>query len=131
MNPLQLTALPRAALAATIALVFGACDVDDEKITLKPLSFAELPGWSEDDHAAAFGALLKSCRKAPSPDETCAAALALGDGISREAARSFFDGLSNSVQRYHVDNIATAKTEETRQRRIDKTVELFRNGKQR
>jgi membrane-bound lytic murein transglycosylase A len=91
MNPLQLTALPRAALAATIALVFGACDVDDDKITLKPLSFAELPGWSEDDHAAAFGALLKSCRKTPIPDETCAAALALGDGISREAARSFFE----------------------------------------
>ena len=87
----RLTALPRAALAATIALVFGACDVDDDKVTLKPTTFAELPGWREDDHAAAFGALLKSCRKTPTPDETCAAALALGDGISREAARSFFE----------------------------------------
>jgi hypothetical protein len=45
--------------------------------------------------------------------------------------RAFFDKLSNSMQRYHVDNLASAKTDETRQRRIDKVVELFRNGKQR
>ena len=45
--------------------------------------------------------------------------------------RAFFDRLSNSLQRYHVDNINGAKTDETRQRRIDKAVELFRNGKQR
>ena len=45
--------------------------------------------------------------------------------------RAFFDKLSNSLQRYHIDNINGAKTEETRQRRIDKAVELFRNGKQR
>jgi hypothetical protein len=45
--------------------------------------------------------------------------------------RAFFDALSNSLQRYHVDNINAAKTEETRQRRVDKAVELFRSGKQR
>ncbi len=65
--------------------------VDQTPITLRPVSFAELPGWSEDDHAAALAALLNSCRKMPSPDEACAAALALGDGIGREAARAFFE----------------------------------------
>lgn len=43
----------------------------------------------------------------------------------------FFDGLSNSLQRYHCDNINGAKTEETRQRRIVKAIELFAAGKPR
>jgi uncharacterized protein YdeI (YjbR/CyaY-like superfamily) len=47
------------------------------------------------------------------------------------AAKAFFDGLSNSVQRLHVDNVNAAKTAETRQRRIDKAVALFLVGKQR
>lgn len=46
-------------------------------------------------------------------------------------ARRFFDGLSNSLQRYHCDNVAGAKSEETRQRRITKVVELFLAGKAR
>lgn len=49
----------------------------------------------------------------------------------QEPARRFFDGLSNSLQRYHVDNINAAKSPETRQRRIDKSVGLFLAGKQR
>jgi uncharacterized protein YdeI (YjbR/CyaY-like superfamily) len=35
------------------------------------------------------------------------------------------------MQRYHVANITAAKTAETRQRRIDKAITLFRAGKQR
>jgi uncharacterized protein YdeI (YjbR/CyaY-like superfamily) len=35
------------------------------------------------------------------------------------------------MQRYHVGNITAAKTAETRQRRIDKAVALFRAGQQR
>lgn len=49
----------------------------------------------------------------------------------RASARVFFDGLSNSLQRYHVDTINAAKSPETRQRRIDKAVELFVAGRQR
>jgi hypothetical protein len=49
----------------------------------------------------------------------------------QKPARQFFDGLSNSLQRYHVDNINAAKAPETRQRRIDKSVALFLAGKQR
>jgi hypothetical protein len=48
-----------------------------------------------------------------------------------DAAGAFFAGLSNSLQRYHVDTINAAKTPETRQRRIDKAIGLFREGKKR
>jgi hypothetical protein len=47
------------------------------------------------------------------------------------AAGTFFAGLSNSLQRYHCDNVTGAKTPETRQRRIDKALALFGEGKQR
>jgi hypothetical protein len=48
-----------------------------------------------------------------------------------EQVAAFFGRLSNSLQRYHVDTINGAKTAETRQRRIEKAVSLFREGKQR
>jgi hypothetical protein len=47
------------------------------------------------------------------------------------AAGAFFAALSNSLQRYHVDSITEAKTAETRQRRIEKAISLFREGKKR
>jgi hypothetical protein len=55
-----------------------------------------------------------------------AAALAADEQVG-----AFFGKLSNSLQRYHVDTINGAKTAETRQRRIEKAVSLFREGKQR
>jgi hypothetical protein len=48
-----------------------------------------------------------------------------------ERAGAFFGKLSNSMQRYHVDNVNAAKSADTRQRRIDKAVALFLDGKQR
>ncbi len=48
-----------------------------------------------------------------------------------EAARHFFDGLPNSLRRYHADNVNAAKSPETRQRRIDKAIALFSEGKRR
>jgi len=48
-----------------------------------------------------------------------------------DQARTFFAALSNSLQRYHIDTINAAKTPETRQRRVDKAVDLFRAGKKR
>ncbi len=59
------------------------------------------------------------------PDDF-AAALADEPGMAE-----FFSKLSNSLQRYHVDNINGAKTPETRQRRIEKVLVLFRQGKRR
>jgi hypothetical protein len=58
--------------------------------------------------------------------EDLAAALA-----AAPQAAAFFHGLSNSLQRYHLDQIAGAKTEETRNRRIAKAVELFLAGRSR
>lgn len=46
-------------------------------------------------------------------------------------AGAFFATLSNSLQRYHVDNIGEAKTAETRQRRIEKAISVLREGKKR
>ncbi len=46
-------------------------------------------------------------------------------------AGSFFESLSNSLRRYHVDNINAAKGVETRQRRIDKAIGLFLEQKPR
>lgn len=48
-----------------------------------------------------------------------------------EQAEAFFAKLSNSLRRYHIDNINGARSAETRQRRIEKAVALFRAGKQR
>ena len=50
---------------------------------------------------------------------------------ANEQASEFFGKLSNSMQRYHIDNITAAKSADTRQRRIDKAVALFLGGKQR
>ena len=43
----------------------------------------------------------------------------------------FFNSLSNSLQRYHCDLINGAKAADTRQRRIDKAIGLFKDGKKR
>jgi uncharacterized protein YdeI (YjbR/CyaY-like superfamily) len=42
-----------------------------------------------------------------------------------------FDGLSNSNKKWHVLNIEGAKSPETRQRRIEKSVEMLREGRAR
>ena len=47
------------------------------------------------------------------------------------AARTMFDGLSYSLQRYHVEQVTAAKTDETRQRRIAKSVATLREGRAR
>ena len=43
-------------------------------------------------------------------------------------ARQTFDRLSNSMKGYHVSQVLSAKTDETRQRRIDKSVALLHEG---
>jgi hypothetical protein len=64
-------------------------------------------------------------REVEIPDDLAAALAADAD------AGAFFSGLSNSLQRYHVDNINGAKSAETRQRRMKKAISLFREGRQR
>jgi hypothetical protein len=64
-------------------------------------------------------------REVDVPDDFAAALSADPD------AGAFFATLSKSLQRYHVDNISEAKTAETRQRRIERAITLFRAGKKR
>jgi Domain of unknown function (DUF1905)/Bacteriocin-protection, YdeI or OmpD-Associated len=47
------------------------------------------------------------------------------------AAREFFDRLSYSNQQWHVLSIEGAKTDETRRRRIEKSVGMLREGRAR
>jgi membrane-bound lytic murein transglycosylase A len=95
------------AAAATIGLLlllfvlFRGKPVQEEaEVRFEPIDFSEIEGWQDDDQAAAFATLLKSCRRiAARPGSAnvsagaCAAALALAaDGeVSRAAARSFFE----------------------------------------
>lgn len=80
-------------IAATIVLLFlWRCGVEQTTIRLKPVSFAEIEGWAKDDHAAAFRALLRSCHADPELPY-CAAAILLGEDVSGEAARIFFEDL--------------------------------------
>lgn len=51
--------------------------------------------------------------------------------LENSGTKSFFESLSNSLQRYHCDLINVAKTEETRKRRIKNAVEIFKQGKKR
>ena len=46
-------------------------------------------------------------------------------------ARETFDRLSNSNQKWHTYQVETAKADETRQRRIAKSVEMLRAGRAR
>ena len=46
-----------------------------------------------------------------------------------DAARTFFEGLSYSQQRWFVLGIESAKTQETRQRRIDQAVARLASGR--
>jgi hypothetical protein len=56
----------------------------------------------------------------------------LAKALDREPkARKFFDGLSFSNRQWHVVNVEGAKTDETRQRRIAKSVEMLREGRAR
>jgi Bacteriocin-protection, YdeI or OmpD-Associated/Domain of unknown function (DUF1905) len=45
------------------------------------------------------------------------------------AAMAFFDSLSYSQQRWHADSIRAAKTDDTRARRVAKSVEMLREGR--
>jgi Bacteriocin-protection, YdeI or OmpD-Associated/Domain of unknown function (DUF1905) len=47
------------------------------------------------------------------------------------AARQTFDALSNSNKGWHVSSIKGAKSEETRQRRIEKSIAALRDGRPR
>jgi hypothetical protein len=47
------------------------------------------------------------------------------------AARTFFEGLSPSQKQWHTQSVESAKTDETRARRVAKSVEMLRAGRKR
>jgi uncharacterized protein YdeI (YjbR/CyaY-like superfamily) len=47
------------------------------------------------------------------------------------AARATFDRISNSNKGWHVSQVTGARTDETRQRRIAKSVDMLRDGRAR
>ena len=54
----------RAWALAALLIVMQACVPEREppdRLVLRPVSFHDLPGWEADDHAAALGALRRSC----------------------------------------------------------------------
>lgn len=65
--------------------------MEEPAIRLKPVSFGEIEGWARDNHAPAFAALRKTCRKRSSSNAACKKVLALGDKVGRERARRFFE----------------------------------------
>ncbi len=44
-------------------------------------------------------------------------------------ARAFFDGLSYSNRRWFVLNVEGTKNEETRKRRVERSVQMLREGR--
>ncbi|MCP2322031.1 hypothetical protein HDA40_000538 [Hamadaea flava] len=64
-------------------------------------------------------------RQVEVPDDLAAALDAV------PAARKTFDGLSVSLRKYHVTQVTGAKTDETRQRRIEKSVATLAEGRAR
>ncbi|HXG79961.1 MAG TPA: MltA domain-containing protein, partial [Methyloceanibacter sp.] len=81
-----------AGLTAAVALMAWWLSVDEQKIRLRPVSFAEIEGWQDDDHAAALSAFIKSAQ-ADRKLRYGEAAILLGEKASREAARRFFEDL--------------------------------------
>lgn len=106
-------ALLGAALVAPVLMAAGSAPQQSPpkpamttKISLKPVTYADLPGWKQDDHLAALKAFLRSCETviaaaetgdgkaggelAPALAKVCAAAQSLARP-TRAAARAFFE----------------------------------------
>jgi len=95
--------------------------------TLLPVSAAvrEAAGVRAGDTVDVELALATGPREVKVPDDLAAAFAA------NPSAKTFFDTLSNSLQRMHIDNVNGAKAADTRARRVDKVVELMLAGKPR
>ena len=56
----------------------------------------------------------------------------LADALEREPeALRFFEGLSYSGQRHFAYSVESAKTEATRERRVDRAIAMLREGRKR
>jgi uncharacterized protein YdeI (YjbR/CyaY-like superfamily) len=104
---------------STVAVMGGQCMVSVSA------AVREATGLQAGDPVSAALTVASTPREVAVPDD-------LAEALAAEASvQAFFAALSNSLQRYHVDTVNAAKTPATRQRRIDKAVQLFREGKKR
>ena len=88
-------------------------------------SVREATGLQAGDAVSVGLAVASTPRQVEMPEE-------LVDALAGDdEARAFFASLSNSLQRYHADAVSAAKTEETRRRRAEKALTIFREGKKR
>jgi membrane-bound lytic murein transglycosylase A len=73
---------------------FGAAGIGERRaLDTAPIAFSDIPGWTADDHSAAFGAFLRSCDSAGAAIAAIReAALSLGAAPTPDAARRFFEG---------------------------------------
>src|SRR5215210_2271914 len=70
--------------------------VEEERLVLEPASFEDLPGWREDDPAAALFAFRRSCRKPPGESlgiaaEDWRAVCEAASGVPPGKAQAFFE----------------------------------------
>jgi hypothetical protein len=82
-------------------------------------------GLSGGDPIRVTLAVADAPREVVVPDDL-ASALAAEPGCAE-----FFAALSNSLQRYHVDQVTGTSNPDTRARRVEKALALFREGKKR
>jgi Bacteriocin-protection, YdeI or OmpD-Associated/Domain of unknown function (DUF1905) len=85
----------------------------------------KITGIAGGDEAEVRLALDTEPREIAVPDDLAAALAA------EPAARKFFDGLSYSNRKWHVDQVQGAKSVETRLRRIEKSVSMLASGQAR
>ncbi|MEQ1612626.1 MAG: MltA domain-containing protein [Hyphomicrobiaceae bacterium] len=95
--------------AAAAGIVKPSSAVSQPQPKFVPIGFAELPGWLQDDHAAAMSAFLQSCPiiiaatkagnkggatpTSPAMLMVCSEAMRLGaQGVTAPLARAFFEG---------------------------------------
>ncbi|MFM9940892.1 MAG: murein transglycosylase A [Hyphomicrobiaceae bacterium] len=100
-------AQPKPAAPAPVVLPKAAPTMTDSAARFVAVLFADLPGWADDDHLAAFKAFLTSCPRVqalaklpakanrasvpPSLVASCDAALALPAKLTKVQARDFFE----------------------------------------
>src|SRR5512139_1665743 len=87
ISPSALAVLSALGLAMTSGASAREASIRLPNAQVAPLEFAAMPGWADDDHAAAFNAYLKSC-----------GAILQGSKIMR-IGRPLFGGLFNACER--------------------------------
>jgi membrane-bound lytic murein transglycosylase A len=93
---------------APVVTYAPASEVPPPPLTPSALTFADLPGWSHEDYAAAFGAFQAGCGVARDPDlhAVCLRAHALGS-LDERSARIFLE-TNFRPQRVGVQGLLTA-----------------------